>query len=338
MSFRYSAFGLDLICDRPLPHVDASEDAEEGYGPSAGSVAVSLSPWSAAEAERAADGDHLLYRSRLTTEDGCPLVAVARRRDRTLAVRYADGTSFFLAADGSRIDVRWHAPSNLRDAATYLLGPILGLILRLRGVVTLHASAVVVDDHAAIALAGQAGAGKSTTAAAFAQHGFPILSDDMTVLREDADGFMVEPDFGVLKLWPQASQLLLGGADLLPHLSPTWDKRYLNLRSFGLPAARQARPLAAIYLLDREPAPGANPEIDGLRRLPALMALLVNTYGLMHFDRDRQAQELDVLARLATRVLLRRVRRPARGLAPPQVVETILSDLTVHAPAIPTAG
>ena len=80
--------------------------------------------------------------------------------------RYGDGTEFVIDRPGSRVWATWPEPWTVEDAATYLLGPILGFVLRLRGVVCLHASAVAVGDRAVVLL-GPSGAGKSTTAAAF---------------------------------------------------------------------------------------------------------------------------------------------------------------------------
>ncbi|RMF10745.1 MAG: hypothetical protein D6773_00635 [Alphaproteobacteria bacterium] len=326
MRHPYSAFGLTLVCDRPLPHHDP--DYELDRTGETERVEISLAPWSVADCRRARRQSRQLYRSRSVDGDGNHLLTIARRApDHALCLFFGDGATFFVAPDGAWVEARWHAPSNLEDAATYLLGVVLGLVLRLRGVITLHASAVVIEGQA-VALAGDQGAGKSTTAAAFAQRGFSVLSDDMTVLRESPRGFLVEPDFAILKLWPNASELLLGDADLLPNLSATWDKRYLKLRTFGLPAAERSQPLRAVYLLDPQPDSIDRIEIEDLRRLDALIALLANTYGLVNFDRQMQALELDVLARLVPAVPIRRLRRPAQGFGPERVVEAILTNLT----------
>ncbi|HEY0729444.1 MAG TPA: hypothetical protein VGD38_15295, partial [Pyrinomonadaceae bacterium] len=87
---------------------------------------------------------------------------------------YADNTEFVVDHQGREIWTTWPEPLTLEDTATYLLGPVMGFVLLLRGLVSLHASAIVVDG-AAIALVGPAGAGKSTTAAAFSARGFSVL-------------------------------------------------------------------------------------------------------------------------------------------------------------------
>src|SRR5262245_21274169 len=60
-------------------------------------------------------------------------------------VRYADGTEFLLHKLGSKIWATWPGESlTLEDTATYLLGPIMGLVLLIRGHICLYASAIVI--------------------------------------------------------------------------------------------------------------------------------------------------------------------------------------------------
>ena len=53
---------------------------------------------------------------------------------------YADGTHFVVNQEGTTIWAGWPTTSTLEATFIYLLGPILGFVLRLRGVVSLHAS------------------------------------------------------------------------------------------------------------------------------------------------------------------------------------------------------
>ncbi len=118
----------------------------------------------------------------------------------------------------------------IEDAATYLLGPVLGLFLRLRGVTCLHASAVAFGGQA-VAFVGSEGAGKSTTAAALALRGHAILSDDVVALAEHDGAFFVHPAYPYLCLWPESVESIYGSADALPRFSANYDKRCLSLRN-----------------------------------------------------------------------------------------------------------
>ena len=110
---------------------------------------------------------------------------------------------FWLEHEGKEIWAIWPKASTLEDASSYLLGPVLGVLLRLRGTTCLHASAVAIDGQA-VAFAGTEGAGKSTTAAAFARVGHSVLSDDVVALKENESGFVVAPAYPHICLWPDS--------------------------------------------------------------------------------------------------------------------------------------
>jgi len=71
---------------------------------------------------------------------------------------YEDGTQFWLDRKRENIWATWPDILPLENAISYLLGPVLGLVLRLRGVICLHASAVAIEDRS-VAFVGSAGAG-----------------------------------------------------------------------------------------------------------------------------------------------------------------------------------
>ena len=124
-------------------------------------------------------------------------------------MEYSDGAQFWLDHQGTRVWATWNAPLLLQDVATYLLGPVLGLLLRFRGVICLHASAVVLDD-CAVAFVGSEGAGKSTTAAALARRNHAVISDDIVALAENEDRFLVLPAYPYLSLWSESAEMLFG--------------------------------------------------------------------------------------------------------------------------------
>lgn len=317
-SYRYSTLGLTLVCDRPLPYV-APVDA-----PARRPVTVRL----AVGGDRA-DGEtgwRTVLSSSARDDAGEPRISIARHTDDgTFRFRYADGVTFHITSDGRSVDCRWRESSSIEDATTYLLGPVLSFVVRLRGMVPLHASAVAVDG-VAIALAGVAGAGKSTTAAAFATLGYVVLSDDVVALQAGGDGFVVLPDCPFLKLWPRSAELLWGSRDALPNLSTTWDKRYLPLADYGYPSTREAHPLAAVYLLDREASEPATLEIEPLAGRDALLGLTRAVHGLCGHDEKLHARQFDTLSRLLREVPLRRVPRPAQGFLPRDLARAVLAD------------
>ena len=114
--------------------------------------------------------------------------------------------------------------NTFEDLLTYLLGPVLGFLLHLRGVPCLHGSAVAVEEGA-VAFLGPAGSGKSTTAALFARHGHGVFSDDIVPVHEKDEPFLVHPGYNYLRLWPESGRMLFGAAETLPRITPTWGKR-----------------------------------------------------------------------------------------------------------------
>ena len=59
---------------------------------------------------------------------------------------YCDGARFAVDRGGREIWADWPDNYTLEDACTYLIGPVIAFALRLRGVISLHASAIAVDE------------------------------------------------------------------------------------------------------------------------------------------------------------------------------------------------
>jgi hypothetical protein len=220
---------------------------------------------------------------------------------------YGDGARFAVDREGREVWADWPREYTLEDAATYLLGPIFAFVLRLRGFACLHASAVALDGRA-IALFGFAGAGKSTTAAAFALSGFSVLSDDLAVLVDRGDRFLVQPGYPRLNLWPDSVRTLFGSEGTLPLIAPTWDKRYLALDQEGCRFEPKPLPLGAVYILDEREEGLTAPVVEELAGCSAFTALVANTYLNYLLDIDMRLREFDVLSRVLAGVPVRRVR------------------------------
>jgi len=238
---------------------------------------------------------------------------------------YRDGVRFAVERQGGEIWGDWPENYTLEDACTYLTGPVMGFVLRLRGMTCLHASAVAIDKNA-IALVGVPGAGKSTTAAAFAQRGFSVLADDVVALSEEGKSFLVSPGYPRVNLWPDSVRALLGSEEALPRITPTWEKRYLALGEKSLGFTAKPMPLGAIYLLDEREPRSATPAFEKIAGADAVALLAVNTYVNYLLDRDMRSREFDVLTRLVTGIPIRRVRPTADPCAIFDLCEAIARD------------
>ncbi len=311
MPCSYRAFGLEIVADNPVLGLVPSCSAQEPDVRIHFNYIPEVSPC------------ECLFRSPSHPQGG-PALNVYGVAGGSFLFQYKDQTAFLVNGSGSEVWVRWPECFTQQDADTYLLGPILGFLLRLRGVVSLHASGIVIGGSA-IAVVGQAGAGKSTIAAAFAQLGYAVLTDDVFALVDLGHEFWVEPGHAGLRLWPDSAESLWGSAHALPPLTPNWDKRHLDLqrKEFTFDTAR--KPVRGIYVLGPRSEEAAAPFIRSEPK--PLINLLANTYVNYLLDKRARAREFDLLGRLANCVPIRRVTPHLQASRLPELCNLIVADV-----------
>ena len=216
-------------------------------------------------------------------------------------------------------------PLTNEDLATYFLGPVMGFLLRRRHITCLHASGVELYGHAVV-FSGAAGYGKSTTAAALALRGVPVLSEDIVPLELTEGRYWSIPGYPRICLWPDAVAKLVGNPEALPRLTPTWGKRYLPLNGVRGKFAAERKPLGLIYLFGERSAESNAPRIEEIRPREALLELVQNTYMNWLLDRERRAEEFDELWRIVQQIPVRRIVAPIDGAAIGTLCERILAD------------
>lgn len=275
----------------------------------------------------------LAYASDVTNDAGQPFLYIWKVNDRgCLHFEYEDGVEFWLDENRRNVWAIWPERLTVEDAASYLVGPVLGFILRLRGVICLHASAVTVDNRC-VAFVGPSGAGKSTTAAAFARRGHAVISDDIVAVNEGYGSFYVTPAYPHVCLWPDAVQMLYGSADLLPKILPDWEKRRLMLDGTEARFEERTLPLAAIYLLGERCSEGA-PRVETVRLQAALLSLVSETYAYKIVNHDMRAREFGFLSALVERVPIRRIRAHEDAVRLDELLDLVLNDIKCMPPTI----
>ena len=301
--FIYSLFGLQIHCNRPIPEISAVRV----QNPIFPSQETSTRPGKIVEIDLEASphdaglirtvDEEPIYVSDYKDSLGEPALRIWQIDGGDfLRLDYFDGTKFWLDRDGTGV---WGIrPESLpiEIAPTYMVGPVLGLVLRLRGVTCLHASAVSFGDSV-VAFVGSEGAGKSTTAAALAQQGCAVVSDDVVALEEVEGSFQVYPAYPYLCLWPESAEAIYGTAESLPRFSQNYEKRCLSLERQKLRFETRNLPLKAIYILGErrsDPAPTIE-EIPAQRRL---LALVANTFATNVLGPTARAKEFEALGRL----------------------------------------
>lgn len=331
MSFRYQAFGLSLLSDQPIP----------GLLPATGekTEAEVVIVFEKDKAQKQMHEAKSLWYESPPDTIGQLLRVWVFDKDRSFLFLYSDGVSFLIDRSGKYIIVSWPDGLAFEDMIIYLIGPILGFVLRLRGVVCLHASAIAINDLA-VAILSPAGYGKSTTAAVFATRGFPILSDDIVALSDRGDSFWVQPAYPRLHLWPSTVKELFGQEGTLPRITPenpSWDKCYLDLRHN--PYKFQTHPLRLAAIYTGKPAEELDtPTLNTLSAREGFMALTANTYSSRFLDKEMRMLEFEVLSRLATAVQVKCLETQRVWTGPQQISDIILNDARLSLPAFNPPG
>lgn len=294
----YSIYGLQLEADYPVPGLVAARPRSQA------DVRLRLGSMPSWMNEKL-DSAEAFYESARLDDHGRPSLTCSRLDGGAyIRLLYQDGTEFVIDRSGARVWARWPESATVEETSLYLLGPVMGLVLRLRGRACLHASVVKIGDGA-IAIAGSSGSGKSTTAAVFARLGFSILSDDVAPLSYEHGRFMIDAGYPRLRLWPESVRSLYGSTDALPLLTPSWGKHYLSLNENGHRFQQEPLPLAAVYLLGERTAAPEAPIIRPVRKQKAVIDLLANAYAGYFLDKAMRAQEFEFITRLADEVAVR---------------------------------
>jgi hypothetical protein len=320
VNFAYSVFGLTLQSSGSIPGLIPSQGVAKhpdielhlGYSPGSSDESCPTS------------SESVVYTSAYTGPSGTPALRIFQEQELFHLV-YFDGMQFWMDRHGTKLWASWPTESSAEEAATYILGPVLGLLLRFRGITCLHASAVAIGSSA-ISFVGAEGAGKSTTAAAFARAGFAAVSDDVVALVERDGDFFVSPSYPHLCLWPESVEMLYGSKDALPPFVSNWEKRRLSVANGGARFEDGALPLRAIYLLDEiRGEPG--PYVQAVTGQTGLLSLVANSFATNMLDSELRASEFRTLSSLVGKVPLRRLFTSKGHLAPADLCQAVLHDL-----------
>ena len=167
----------------------------------------------------------------------------AYRQHAGLRLAFDDTGTFDISGDGREITWwRPHAPT-LGDARADLTGRVLAAALHLQGILSLHASAVVLPAGA-IGMIAPKRHGKSTLALALVASGARLLTDDTLPVSAGSPP-IAHPGLHATRLWPD-SAAKVGLGEQIP--STEGEKQLFR----ALPAERttqESAPLLALYLL-----------------------------------------------------------------------------------------
>jgi hypothetical protein len=183
-----------------------------------------------------------------------------------MLLRVVPGVGRFLARDGKALEYCTEEGADEAAVEALLHGGVLGALMHQRGELPLHATTLVSPDRStAIAVAGDSGAGKSTTSYELIRRGWTMLSDDLT---------RVTLERGKPIAWPRRSRIRLlddacdrFGLDvetLAP--APNWPDKYM----LEVEQWRERVALTAFVALARTDGPFTIERVPGVAAIRTL--------------------------------------------------------------------
>ncbi|MEM8725857.1 MAG: hypothetical protein AAGE86_10090 [Pseudomonadota bacterium] len=257
-------------------------------------------------------------------------VPVGEQTDRTLVSAYIDGGPGRLWLDipeklrmlvtgGNKITYSPYPGVADEELRLFLLGSGLGAILMQRGHIVVHGNAIVLEQLGGAALCiGDSGAGKSTSAIAMMQRGYPILADDVCPI--DAGG-LVPPGMPRAKLWQDTAEQLAIDPAPLERLREGDAKFNLPLGSAHCATGQFVR---AFFWLAPENV--TNVTVSPVHGAEKFTVLRNNIYRPEYLrPLGLEAEYLTRVADIASSTPLFRVSRPATGFDIDGVLDAILA-------------
>ncbi len=228
-----------------------------------------------------------------------------------------------LAREGNEIIVDVDAGADERFLSPFITVVPLAMLLHQRGLLILHASAIAIDGGV-VAFIGKSGQGKSTTAGALHQLGYPIVTDDVLALDlSEPENITVLPSFPNLRLWPESVTSLGHIPENLPQVYPNSEKRFRHVTdSFQ----QTPLPLKKIYVLEYS----THQEIEPLTPHQAFLEVTRQSYPgkeLLQATGTGTAKFI-LSTKLANSISVCRLKRPRSLSALSDLARFIKNDVT----------
>lgn len=212
----------------------------------------------------------------------------------------------FIIRDGQSVLVKPLENTKIETLQIFLLGSVLGAVLQQRGMLTIHANAIL-GKNGVVAFAADSGCGKSTLSALALQNGLRILSDDLLAInfsKNQSEAAKCLPGYPWIKLWQKSLDLLNLKQTNLPLMHPDSDKYYYPLKN---QFCTTPKPLHAIYILNLD----ASFPLQKLSGAAALLALNKQIYR-QHFYSEMHLlpQLFQQLSLLSQKIAVYEIARP----------------------------
>ena len=246
---------------------------------------------------------------------------------RVLAAHDDEYLEFVIDAGGQHVRIAAGAETPLRDAVPYLLGTVMGFVLRRRGLCCLHGGAVDVGGRAVV-LVGPSGTGKSSTVAALSDRGHRVLTDDIAVVEPAHGGYHVRSSYPSIRLREAYVAATPGAAEGVTRLWSGGDRprptRLVSDLSTGVGRFQpEPLPLQAVVTLGPRGACDTEPRSLRVPPVAGTLTLLANTHLGFVLSRSEREREWALLDQVARAVPVYRLIRPDSLGALPQICDLI---------------
>jgi hypothetical protein len=314
----YKGYGLAITSDLPIPELLEWRGDEPGL---ATRVAIRI------RSRRASSPHNHKWFSVGVDPDGLRWFKCARV-DGGYLLRFTDLADFFIEARGRSVECLTVAPGiTSRTTRHLVLDQVLPRVLNLLGHDSLHATAIA-TERGACAFVGPPGIGKSTIAASFQLHDYPLVCDDCLVFERSAPGLRVLPGYPGIRLWPDSLEGVGARADGANRVADYSIK--LRINGSGMPSSFAAEPqkLRRIYLLSRMASIDClRPKLLNLSAAEVFPALIAASFPLDITDKRMLMRHFRLFSQVACQIPARRLTVPGDFAALDDVRQAVLSDL-----------
>lgn len=232
-----------------------------------------------------------------------------------------EGVGMLLVKEGREIILDLNPEIDESVLRPFILGAIISILLRQRGLLVLHASSVAINGEA-VAFIGESGWGKSTLAEAFHSQGYSILTDDVMAVSLDASQPLVIPSFPQVRLWSDTAAAVGHIPGSLPELNIQTPK-LSHILSDGF--VQTPLPLKRIYVLDF----GADFKIIPVDTQTSFVELMRHSREVQALNTPEQMNDyLYLCTNLLKQVPVYRLQRKRSLSALSNLVDLIVSDIS----------
>jgi len=296
MSYNYLIYGLQISSSRRIQlleeHKISGTDIEFIWTDAIEKTPYASASWQRIETKELKNRKRIFYFYSEFPEGKIFNLTFNNRSSILSLITSGDKRKVWIIYDKKELD------SNLDS---YFVGLVMGCILRLKGMLCLHASAVNIDGKA-ILFVGKKRSGKSTTAAAFSRLGYKVLADDIAAIDEQPDGWYIQHGYPKVRLREQPLALLHSADD--KNFSPVYsnyDSWYSDIdHNFW----ESALPLGAIYLLNQVNDSNSLPYVTSAEA-GGLIGLHKNTFANYLITPDLRKVEFEQLGRIISKIPVR---------------------------------